>query len=119
MNNPNYLRQALAIFNQLSSNGQGLPSQNYWQLGCTLDTCIDLLREAIAAGQLVTPVQAQTFMGNMLQTYRGLAQPYGGLWYDDFGWWGIAASKALDPLTPRCLASMRPTTKTSRSSAGK
>lgn len=59
----------------------------YWKLGNTLDTMIDYLDHVDrgAAGAVAGMVEAQ--YGPALAGLGG----YGGAWFDDLGWWTVAA----------------------------
>ena len=66
----------------------------YWQLGTSFDSIIDFLQIAIEVPELDISVNdARDFLQAAATNYVHSA----GCWYDDFGWWGIAFSKALDP----------------------
>ena len=69
---------------------------NYWQQGCILDTVIDYFKFSIQKGTQ-TKSDAQAFMKSVfLDCYMQAGYEQAGCWYDDFGWWGIASSKAYD-----------------------
>jgi hypothetical protein len=58
-------------------------STNYWRLGNTFDTLIDYaLYDPSVAGELGAKAQ---------QKYTAMGD---ASWFDDYGWWGIAAAKA-------------------------
>lgn len=68
-------------------------AQNYWQLANVFDTLLDYLRLAQKHSWLnASMVESAVKMG-----YDRYSNSY-GCWYDDYGWWGIAATKAWDPL---------------------
>lgn len=68
-------------------------SQNYWQMANVFDTLLDYLRLAEKFSWLdATTIEAAVKMG--YEAYLNSA----GCWYDDYGWWGIAATKAWDPM---------------------
>jgi hypothetical protein len=88
------------VFSQLQQKGALTTPGNYWQQGCVLDTVIDYLQYAVA-NNLMSAAEAQKFMAFVYaKCYQGIynGKPYAetGCWYDDFGWWGIASSKAFD-----------------------
>ena len=56
---------------------------NFWRLGNSFDTIIDFFG-------FVDSGEAKAFAGCALDRY----ETTGGDWFDDFGWWGIAALKA-------------------------
>ena len=56
---------------------------NYWQLGHSFDTIIDYFVN-------VHPADAKGFAQTALDRYTNTKPS----WYDDYGWWGIAALKA-------------------------
>ena len=87
-----------------NDGGSALESCNYWRVGCVLDTLIDYLLYAVKSGD-VPLTEAQQVLRTAYDRYLWLLKgPNGktgnssnGSWYDDFGWWGIAAAKAYDP----------------------
>lgn len=58
-------------------------STNYWRLGNTLDTLIDYA--------LFDPSVAAELGARAQQKYSSMGD---ASWFDDYGWWGIAAAKA-------------------------
>ena len=60
-------------------------SGNFWRLGHSFDTAIDYLAEK---GQ---PSPAIAFARDVLNAFEDTR----GHWYDDYGWWGLAASRAM------------------------
>lgn len=59
---------------------------NFWQLGHTFDTIIDYLT--------IIPTDAIGFAAIAIDRYNVSSTNGSACWYDDFGWWGIAALKA-------------------------
>ncbi|MFT5823169.1 MAG: hypothetical protein ACI8ZM_004429 [Crocinitomix sp.] len=83
-----YLLQAQEIFNQY---GYFLGSANYWKQGCILNSIIDYLYYANKAG-ILNKGDSQTYLSQMAGEYGP-----NGNWYDDWGWWGNASAKVIDP----------------------
>ena len=79
-----YTVQAQQAYQQLKTYFKG--STNYWQLGNAFDTATDYL--AMAWNTYPDPEMAKL----ALRAY----QTTSGCWYDDYGWWGIAGSKAYE-----------------------
>jgi hypothetical protein len=75
------------------------PFPNFWQVGCVFDTILDYFLTLKESSGL-NPGD-QTLMAQLLaQAVTGYQYGIVGLsaaWYDDWSWWGIAASKAFDP----------------------
>jgi hypothetical protein len=71
---------------------------NFWQIGCVFDTVLDYFLTLKEAGELGE--EDKTLMKQlMLQAVKGYQYGIVGLeaaWYDDWCWWGIAASKAFE-----------------------
>lgn len=71
---------------------------NFWQVGCVFDTILDYFLTLKEAGELND--DDRKLMGQLM-SQAAFGYQYGivGLaaaWYDDWSWWGIAASKAFD-----------------------
>jgi hypothetical protein len=80
-------------------------SSNYWQIGNVADSMFDFLA-------MLSPTdfdQYNSIQGNtsgctgtlplaqyLACRYPAWMQLQSGCWYDDYGWWGIASSKAFD-----------------------
>lgn len=60
-------------------------SGNFWRLGHSFDTAIDYLTVKDDQGR------AREFARDVLNAFADTR----GHWYDDYGWWGLAASRAL------------------------
>jgi hypothetical protein len=71
---------------------------NFWQIGCVFDTILDYFLALKEVGQLED--EDKTLLTQlMLQAVKGFQYGIVGLaaaWYDDWCWWGIAASKSFD-----------------------
>jgi hypothetical protein len=61
---------------------------NYWQLGNAFDTVIDYLR--------MNRSKAETFAQVVISKYDLTAKTPWACWYDDFGWWAVAAQRAFE-----------------------
>jgi hypothetical protein len=61
---------------------------NYWQLGNAFDTVIDYL--------IMNPFNAVDFADAVVKKYDETANTPWRCWYDDFGWWAVAAQRALE-----------------------
>jgi len=103
-----YRSRAKALFDQLvlSTDPDFIPDfalgSNYWQIGCVFDTVTDYLQQDSTFPEpKVSAGDAQKALADVYSHYEDLAQYNVGdpnyCWYDDFGWWGIACSKAFDP----------------------
>ncbi|MBB4840288.1 hypothetical protein HNP52_003380 [Sphingomonas kyeonggiensis] len=72
---------------------------NFWQVGCVFDTVLDYFLALKEAGEL--DLDSATLMEALVnKAVHGYQYGIVGLtaaWYDDWSWWGIAASKAFDP----------------------
>lgn len=92
-----YKKEALKIYTDLtSSTGDLMTSTNYWQAGNVFDTVTDFMLLGLDLGMLNSD-QIDSVMSNIKDNYDLLNYSYNGSqgnWYDDFGWWGIASSKA-------------------------
>lgn len=97
-----YVKNMQIVFEKLKQNNTLTVPGNYWQQGCILDTVLDYLKYAIQQ-KFMSAIDAQAFIASVYSDcYMGKDQhnnPYAqaGCWYDDYGWWGIASSKAFDP----------------------
>ena len=71
---------------------------NFWQIGCVFDTILDYFLALKEAGELGD--SDKTLMKQLMsQAVKGYQYGIVGLtaaWYDDWSWWGIAASKSFD-----------------------
>ncbi len=96
----NYWRTVLdASFGSMIQNCLQYPD-NYWQQGCAFDTVLDYLQYSIQTASAENREQkikdAQNTVRNVyINVYE--VNKLGGEWYDDWAWWGIAATKAYDP----------------------
>lgn len=61
---------------------------NYWQLGNAFDTVIDYL--------VMNPFNAPEFANAVIKRYDETANTAWRCWYDDSGWWAVAAQRALE-----------------------
>jgi hypothetical protein len=71
---------------------------NFWQVGCVFDTILDYFVAMREAGALQPGDQKlmETLLPQAVTGYQlGIVGLSAG-WYDDWAWWGIAASKAFD-----------------------
>lgn len=68
-------------------------SRNYWQLANVFDTLLDYLHVA----QKQSWLNASTIESAVKMGYDSFLHSK-GVWYDDYGWWGIVGTKAWDPL---------------------
>lgn len=100
-----YLDCAKQTYQTLQKDIDG--SNNYWQIGNVVDTMFDFLAMPALSpsdfnrfnqmpGSLNFCSSARTFAPYVACRYPVNAQLAGGCWYDDYGWWGIAGSKAFD-----------------------
>jgi hypothetical protein len=78
-------------------NKVGYP--NFWQVGCVFDTILDYFYALNVEQQL--SAADRTLMEELVPKavigYRYGIVGQQANWYDDWCWWGIAASKAFDP----------------------
>ena len=85
-------------------------SATYWPVGNVADSMFDFL--AMLSPQDFTQFNSirgkapgctweMTLAQYLACRYPVYKQQVGGCWYDDYGWWGIAASKAFDPAYAR------------------
>jgi hypothetical protein len=79
--NGNYKKAAIAKFAELKPTFAA--GTNYWQLGHSFDTIVDYFVN-------VNPDDAKGFAQTALGRYSATKPT----WYDDYGWWGVAALKA-------------------------
>lgn len=101
------LDQAKSLANAFSSACRYVPPNppypatypNFWQVGCVFDSILDYFLALKEAGALGS--DDRTLMEQLVsQAVEGYQYGIVGLsaaWYDDWCWWGIAASKAFDP----------------------
>ncbi len=61
---------------------------NYWQLGNAFDTVIDYL--------IMNPFNGPAFADAVIKKYEETAYTAWRCWYDDPGWWAVAAQRALE-----------------------
>jgi hypothetical protein len=83
---------AIEAFRRLEKlwKGPGDPDfSNFWKLGHSFDTIIDFFLLGPGFAKYATGFKEPALMGYD----RSLPS---GCWYDDFGWWGIAALKASE-----------------------
>ena len=72
---------------------------NFWQIGCAFDTILDYFLALKESGQM-SPADGALMAQLTADAATGYQYGIVGLaaaWYDDWCWWGIAASKAFDP----------------------
>jgi hypothetical protein len=93
-----YINAARANFDELTrlyaSNGN-LPCEQrvaFWKLGNTFDTMIDFL-DVIDASS--APKIAQMVVVQLNASLNCIKGGFDGAWFDDFGWWSVAAQRAL------------------------
>jgi hypothetical protein len=93
-----YLEATRALFGQLTklygSNGN-LPCDDrvaFWKLGNTFDTMIDYL-DVIDPSS--APSIAQMVVVQLNASLNCIKGGFDGAWFDDFGWWSVAAQRAL------------------------
>lgn len=95
-----YRTTAKSIYASLTQSGDSnnfTGSENYWQLGCVFDTLLDYMAEAVKAdpSESSTATQLVSATWAKLSTLKKKESTgYYGYWYDDYGWWGIAANKS-------------------------
>jgi len=85
--------------NQAGTFVPELEYPNFWQVGCVFDTVLDYFLALKEAGELA-PDSEKLMASLMSRAVHGYQYGIVGLmaaWYDDWSWWGIAASKAFDP----------------------
>jgi hypothetical protein len=61
---------------------------NYWHLGNAFDTAIDYL--------IMNRSKAEAFAKAVINKYDLTSKTPWVCWYDDFGWWAVAAQRALE-----------------------
>lgn len=74
-----------------------IPAPNFWQIGCVFDTMLDYVW---LRNDLGTPMSTDDLKPLMTLARNGYEFGIGrnaAVWYDDWAWYGIAASKAFDP----------------------
>jgi len=81
------------------SNAAGGSSPNFWQIGCAFDTILDYFLTLKEARVLSDPDRAllADLLPLAVHGYQYGIAAMSAAWYDDWCWWGIAASKAFDP----------------------
>ena len=73
----------------------------YWPTGNVFDTITDYF--SVAIGKTINQTEVNIFMNGVANSYDNTTPPYyynpnqAGIWYDDFGWWGIACAKVYSP----------------------
>ena len=84
--------EILNIFKSLPGAGcvmdSGATECNYWHLGNAFDTVIDYL--------IMNPSKAGAFADAVIVKYAATVHTPSPCWYDDFGWWAVAAQRALE-----------------------
>ena len=83
-----------ALTNLYAANGQ-LPCDqrvSFWKLGNTFDTMIDFL-DVIDPSS--APKIAQMVVVQLNAALNCIKGGWDGAWFDDFGWWSVAAQRAL------------------------
>jgi hypothetical protein len=86
--------EILSIFKGLPTDGClpekniGIPECNYWQQGNAFDTVIDYL--------IMNPSKARAFADAVIFKYAIALRSPSPCLYDDFGWWAVAAQRALE-----------------------
>ncbi len=83
----------LHIFERIPSSGSCVVDSNatecnYWQLGNAFDTVIDYL--------IMNPSKARALADAVILKYAATVHTPSPCWYDDFGWWAVAAQRALE-----------------------
>jgi hypothetical protein len=95
---PRYIRAARANFEALTNlynNNGKLPCDqrvSFWKLGNTFDTMIDFL-DVIDPSS--APKIAQMVVVQLNASLNCIKGGWDGAWFDDFGWWSVAAQRAL------------------------
>ena len=93
-----YISAARDNFNALTSlynaNGQHPCDDrvSFWKLGNTFDTMIDFL-DVIDPSS--APKIAQMVVVQLNAALNCIKGGWDGAWFDDFGWWSVAAQRAL------------------------
>lgn len=79
------------------ANGNTYP--NFWQVGCVFDTILDYFLVLQTEQELTAEDRAlmETLVSQAVIGYQYGIVGGNANWYDDWCWWGIAASKAFDP----------------------
>ena len=81
-----YEEQATDTFGRLCKIFKDVYKPNAWQIGNVFDTLTDYVFR-----------YSEPTPGGVVQTARDRWEELGTMcWYDDYGWWGIASSKAFD-----------------------
>jgi hypothetical protein len=94
--------QTGTLANAFASASEASPGKqypNFWQVGCVFDTILDYFLVLKESGEFDDD-DRQLMQQLMAQAVTGYQYGIVGLaaaWYDDWSWWGIAASKAFDP----------------------
>jgi len=98
--NSNTWRSVLAHAFENIMQGPMQYSGNYWQQGCTFDTVLDYLKfsiESASTGDRRQKIEEAQKAVQMIYKNVYQNEVLGGVWYDDWAWWGIASTKAYDP----------------------
>jgi hypothetical protein len=108
MTTPNFKDTLFNQFDQLTATFNGIDGKVFWRTGNTLDACVRFL---VAAQQAWGPndSQVQDAKKNFQSLAQGSFQVFRdgyngdsgkgftpGDWWDDYGWWGIAALSAYE-----------------------
>lgn len=74
-----------------------IPAPNFWQVGCAFDTMLDYVWLLNDLGTPMSPDDLKSLMTLARNGYEYGIGCNAAVWYDDWAWYGIAASKAFDP----------------------
>jgi hypothetical protein len=99
-----FARQSMpALAEQFKSAAEPNPAAgsypNFWQIGCVFDTILDYFLALKESPKGLQPDDTTLLAEIMASARKGYQWGIVGLaaaWYDDWCWWGIAASKAFD-----------------------